>query len=977
MNTQSTIQLTPYEAVGHYFMLGGEPLDVKSYPYLKAVLNTRCPEVGLFTARQVAKCQPLGTYVVMANGSITTLGEIKPGVKVLSIGKDFKSTVREVLNVFDNGEAECFEVTTKGGAVLQLTADHRLRTAVGYTTVRDLKIDDTLACAETAGVFQDEVPEGGETRIILTAYMLGDGCLGTSKHWSFTKANQECLDEVRELDPENTRTEDKKGTPAKAIAFRVAAPIRAWMTQDGSDGKYSHEKEIPAWVFNLSRKHTALFISRLWATDGSMKVYGQSLACTYTSTSHIMLRQIQSLLRKLGIRTTSESFIPTCKGKKHRRAYRLRVAGYDAVIRFYSEVGHVPGKPPVYTQITTERRSTTITAPLAFNDLLRAAYAPFAAIPKRNRTGGIFDRGLKWPLARLSQDKMREWISAFKEMNLDTAALEPFDNGGVWWDTIDSIRSIGVQRVYDMEVEEDHNYLIDTGIVSHNSTTLAMKLVLKAINEPQSSQIYIAPLQDQAEVFSMQRLRDFILDSPIVKDGFFAGPGVVDQVFRKIFSNRSIIACGYAQRTADRLRGRSCGSILLDEVQDIMAEVIPIIKEMAFRVKNPSYWYCGTPKSFNNHMEGMRARSTGNEWGVKCQHTGCKKWNLNWNEKNIGNLGVICEHCGLPLNTDAGQWIASRRMDIEKGKDAKVTMESFRIPQLIVKPIMDIPRKWIEIIGKLKNYSAEQFNNEVLGLPFDSGSQPITLEQLMACCISTRHNVLPDPRDTSLPPLVMGVDWAFIGENSYTVVVIGGWEPYPTKFNVYYYHVYKGVETDSTRQENDIITMARSLGIRLIGADWGAGHVQNLHLINALGEEHVAQLWHTGMNGAARKAQRAKWEPKTRKWHLARTAVLTDTFENLRRRQVTLPRYEECVEFCDQILAESLEFNDKTNTVRYVNMNPDDCLHALTYAMLAGELLIRGDFAGHDGQASPEMPGSRKPDVGAEDDWGVGHDMYN
>lgn len=1558
MNTKATIQLTPYEAVGHYFMLGGEPLDVKSYPYLKAVLNTRCPEVGLFTARQVAKCCAASTYIVLQGGDLKTIGEIKPGEMVCATGPDFKTTARKVVGVFDNGEQECFEVTTKGGAILTLTAGHRLRTALGYTHVRDLKVDDTVASAETAGVFLDQVPAGGETRIILTAYMLGDGCCGLSGTWNFTKASSECLNEVLKLDPENTRLDHKNNTPAKSVGFRADAPIRQWITEDGGNGKYSHQKVIPAWVFNLSRPHTALFLSRLWATDGCVALHSQSVNCTYVSTSEIMLRQVQSLLRKLGIRSTKDSYTPKCKGKEYRTAYRLRIAGYDAVLRFYSEVGYVPGKPPIYTTITTERRSTTITAPLAVNDLLRAAYAPFSAIPKRNRTGGIFDRGLKWPAGRLSQDKLREWIAAFKEMNLDTSALEPFDNGGVWWDTIDSIKSVGVQRVYDMEVEEDHNYLIDTGIVSHNSTTLAMKLVLKAINEPQSSQIYIAPLQDQAEVFSMQRLRDFILDSPIVKDGFFAGPGVVDQVFRKIFSNRSIIACGYAQRTADRLRGRSCGSILLDEsfckystyvetergvtridkvkigdkvwsfdqknkahtldtvvrvldhgrkitwklmyddgtclyatsgsrflaesgwvylhelvdtvlnanaaadphgqyagrrvpdetcssppktvfppwgktgsirdtqgnafsthgqsgtkdsaesgmgrvelrvqhayfatlrfhasnlfsrrarealaaegsnasmagptdlggdsllvhgrweseqsvfreycnarffqtrelssglvvvlerdrdggatngawhqslllsspesrsfpalhrqdsplynpvydvqnsnqssansrmhdvrliipasehgsvrhcsllpsrrlsgptqselpatsarylqpdsrgvralagsvpstlpshdtgttrrvesattqaaradqsrsnlassvpqdaesmaqangsgselsteiecqtqsllrteesrpsqicsntsssgktndqtqgtrdpcsrkrdappvansqprevsrtagtptdqtqsgdccrqpsctpdrsrthlhppvdeqknqedanagqdvkgvctraealhptagsveagsrkrtgqetqttekgatlvsiefagyrdvfdletevhhnfyangilthnCQDIMAEVIPIIKEMAFRVKNPSYWYCGTPKSFNNHMEAMRARSTGNEWGVKCQHTGCKKWNLNWNEKNIGNLGVICEHCGLPLNTDAGQWIASRRMDIEKGKDAKVTMESFRIPQLIVKPIMDIPRKWIEIIGKLKNYSAEQFNNEVLGLPFDSGSQPITLEQLMACCISTRSNVLPDPRDTSLPPLVMGVDWAFIGENSYTVVVIGGWEPYPTKFNVYYYHIYKGVETDSTRQENDIITMARSLGIRLIGADWGAGHVQNLHLINALGEEHVAQLWHTGMNGAARKAQRAKWEPKTRKWHLARTAVLTDTFENLRRRQVTLPRYEECVEFCDQILAESLEFNDKTNTVRYVNMNPDDCLHALTYAMLAGELLIRGDFAGHDGQASPEMPGSRKPDIGTEDDWGVGHEMY-
>ena len=516
-----------------------------------------------------------------------------------------------------------------------------------------------------------------------------------------------------------------------------------------------------------------------------------------------------------------------------------------------------------------------------------------------------------------------------------------------------------------------------TGRQVAKSTTLAMKLVMKAVTAKQSSQIYVAPLQDQAEVFSMQRLRDFIVDSPIIKNGFFTGTGVVDQVFRKQFTNRSIISCGYAQRTADRLRGRSAGDVTFDEFQDIMPEVIGVVKQLSFRVANPSNWYCGTPKSFNNHMEAYRGRSTACEWGVKCPATGCKKWNLTWNEKNIGNEGVICEHCGARLNTDDGQWVALRKMDREKGLASKVNMQSYRIPQLIVKPIMDMPNKWYDLIQCLKNMSTEQFYNEVLGLPFDSGQQPITRDQLMACCVADRNNVVPDPRDPTLPPLVMGVDWAFIGENSYTVVVIGGWDPYPVKFQVYYYHIYKGIESDSTRQEEDIIQMARQLGIRIVGADWGAGHVQNLHLVNALGEERIAQMWHTGMNASGRNKQRAKWEPKTRKWHLARTPVLTDTFENLRRRQVNLPKYEACVEFCDHILAESLEYNDKTNTVQYVHVNPDDCLHALCYAMLAGELLIRGDFAGHAGQQQQQLSGHARPDSDVEDGWGVGDHMYN
>jgi hypothetical protein len=124
----------------------------------------------------------------------------------------------------------------------------------------------------------------------------------------------------------------------------------------------------------------------------------------------------------------------------------------------------------------------------------------------------------------------------------------------------------------------------------------------------------------------------------------------------------------------------------------------------------------------------------------------------------------------------------------------------------------------------------------------------------------------------------------------------------------------------------------------------------------------VIQLFHTGMQGqGAAKAPRVKWEPKTRKYHLARTRVLTDTFETIRRRQAVFPRAEDCQEFFDHFLAVSLEYKVETNVQRYVNINPDDSLHATTYCMLAGELFTNGDFKGHAG--SLPVPMGNQPDV--------------
>lgn len=499
------------------------------------------------------------------------------------------------------------------------------------------------------------------------------------------------------------------------------------------------------------------------------------------------------------------------------------------------------------------------------------------------------------------------------------------------------------------------------------STTLADKMVMKAITEPASSQIYIAPLQDQAEVFASQRLKDFLVDSPIVKDGFFTGSNVIDQVFRKRLQNNSVIACSYAQRTADRIRGRSAGTILFDEFQDIFPDVIGVIKELAFRVKNPIYWYCGTPKSMSNHMEAVRARSTGNEWAVKCTH--CSKWNLSWTEKNIGARGVVCEFCSGDIDTNSGQWVSARRIDTHMGKDSRVSVEGYRIPQLIVKPIMDEPRKWIELLGKLKSYSNTQFRNEVLGLPSESGEAPTTIDQLRACCDPNRPNRLPDCRDPSLPPLTLGVDWAFNAENSYTFVTIGAWNPFPSKFDVYYWKIFRGVESDSIFQEEWITDVVRRLDIQLVCADWGAGHVQNLHLARELGPSKVMQVWHTGMQGAgSSRASRAKWEPKTQKFHLARTRVLTDTFESIRRRECRFPRAEECGEFFDHILAETLEFSPRTNIQMYSNINPDDGLHSLTYCQLGSEMLLNGSFRGLESKPLGDLGVSEADEYAANPD---------
>jgi hypothetical protein len=490
------------------------------------------------------------------------------------------------------------------------------------------------------------------------------------------------------------------------------------------------------------------------------------------------------------------------------------------------------------------------------------------------------------------------------------------------------------------------------------STLLASKMAGNALVMPGGSQIMVSPLHDQACVFSMQRLLDFLDGSPFVKESIFSGPDTVNQVLRKRCTNGHQITIGYAQRDADRLRGQSIkgarnqgpndpGPFMgFDEVQDILPEVIPVVKELAFRAKNPQYWYTGTPKSTNNHVEGMRAHSTAREWAVKCHHTGCGYWNMKWDRSNIGDTGIICSKCGGKLNTDRGEWVPRRKLDLHRGRAAQVTMESFRIPQLIVKPIMDDPFKYRELLDKQSRYPEEKFDNEVLGLATESGSQPVTREQVLRCCDPNRKNVVPNGKAPGMPPLFMGVDWAFHGLDSRTFVIIGGWNPFPKMLDIYFAKAFVGAESNTKYQVQWIKDNFRKAYCRIMGADWGAGHHQNLELIDEFTEQQVMQIWYPGMQGAGASGRRARYDMPTRKWHMARTRTMTDIFRAIKKGWARFPRAEESEDLIKDILAISAEFNEKTQLLHYVHVDPDDGMHALNFGSLAGEYYMRGDFRG-------------------------------
>lgn len=441
--------------------------------------------------------------------------------------------------------------------------------------------------------------------------------------------------------------------------------------------------------------------------------------------------------------------------------------------------------------------------------------------------------------------------------------------------------------------------------------------------------LYVSPSSTQTKTFSADRIKDPLETSEVLRS--FTTNALQQNVFDKQFVNRSKITLRYAFLNADRTRGIPAWGLLLDEIQDILSDNIPIIEQCTSHA--PEQWkrfvYAGTPKSLDNIIEYYRANlSTQGEWVVPCDNhggEGGRYWNV-LGEKNIGKKGLICEKCGgliNPMHEDS-QW--ARMIE-------KAPFESYRIPQLMV------PWKaWDEILLDYERYPRDKFYNEVLGISYDSGLRPLTTQQVKECCLDeVRMSTEELERMRNLSygrPVFAGIDWG-TGENSFTVLTLGMYVKH--KFRVFYIHRFVGEETDPEVQLKMIKEMLTYFNVRVIGADYGGGYYPNDQLIRTFGTERVSKYQYM-----AKSKKKVNWSPQYRRWMVHRTDVMSDVFNALKRKQIELPRWEEFQNPHGQDLLNIYsEYNESLRMVQYTHSpdKPDDSFHSIVYCFLASMIV--------------------------------------
>lgn len=382
-------------------------------------------------------------------------------------------------------------------------------------------------------------------------------------------------------------------------------------------------------------------------------------------------------------------------------------------------------------------------------------------------------------------------------------------------------------------------------------------------------------------------------------------------------------------------RGIPADMVLIDELQDILVDNIPVIEQCAFHSSYKLFLYSGTPKSVDNTIAHYWSEfSTQNEWVVPCDRHGLPSDQSTWHwnilaEKNIGTLGLICDKCGELINArhPKAQWAAMQPMT-EDNKD-KVTFEGYRVPQIMV-PWVD----WEEITVAQEQYSRAQFMNEKLGMSYDSGVRPITRAQLQAICRPELEmgDIEEFRRLAQGRSIYAGIDWGPGESASYTHISFGGYLG-SGNFTIFWCHRFTGQDLDPERQLDLITQMCTQLQVRIIGVDYGGGFYPNDKLIKRFGAHKVMKYQYN-----PRQKKKIYWEPNLKRWMTHRTEVMSDLFNAMKAKKIDLPRWEDYKEpHGSDVLNIFTEYNERLRMNEYKKQpgKTDDAFHSHLLCLLA------------------------------------------
>jgi replicative DNA helicase len=376
--------------------------------------------------------------------------EGREGFNVLAMDTEtWQLDRRRVLRAFSTGRKPVYRLTTRLGRTIRATGNHKFLAFDGWR-----RLDDTYPGLRIAVPRSLPGPDAmmlthSELALLGRLVAAGARVSGRTIHYPAKTAALARAVEALAVDVFGDGVE-LRVSPRPLGGYRVEIAARdanalsdrqPWALQTGPV-----PARVPGAVFTESAASIALFLRHLWADGGSMFAGARSHrpAVRYDCRGEALARDIALLLLRLRI-VASVRRIDSMRGGVGR--YRVEIGGRRAVDRFLHTVGS--GK--------------TVTEPARARPDGKARLFPFPLWPAEQHAASPSAIG-------------RARAAAVAEI-VESAELLRLAASDVCWDEVVSIEPDGEEDVYDLTVDDLHNFVAD-GVVVHNSLEQDADLVL-------------------------------------------------------------------------------------------------------------------------------------------------------------------------------------------------------------------------------------------------------------------------------------------------------------------------------------------------------------------------------------------------------------------------------------------------------------------------------------------------------------------
>jgi replicative DNA helicase len=469
------------QMTGRPEMITGVPTGFTDFDQMTSGLQRQ--DLVIIAARpSMGKCLSSESEITLTDGSVATIEQIcrEGKASLLTLKSDFTFAATEPSDFIDDGVKPTFRVSTKLGRMVECTLTHPFLTIDGWRPLAELKAGRKIAVPRKFPVFGQN--EMRECEVKLLGYLIGDGCL--------TKTNPELSATSQVLrDDFDLAVEEFGGVETvplkraeRIVGFRVRRsdecasnrnPLRVWLESLGIYGKNSHKKFIPAAVFTLKRELVALFINRLFATDGWASVLASGpVQLGYATVSEKLARQLQHLLLRFGVIAKLKSRSAKYNGGR-RHAWQLDITDAISIRTFISEIG-IFGKEESLSRAlealeVKKYQTNSDLIPLEIWNQIVAAKGnqSWSSLAQRAGIRGYTNihAGKRQP----TRERLLTLATALEDEQLRRIATSD-----IYWDEIVSIESVGNKQVYDLTIPITHNFVAND-ICVHN-TALALNM---------------------------------------------------------------------------------------------------------------------------------------------------------------------------------------------------------------------------------------------------------------------------------------------------------------------------------------------------------------------------------------------------------------------------------------------------------------------------------------------------------------------